>query len=225
MIVTAPLFAIGEGEIVAIIMVIAVIAEVIAKWREAQAAAKKAKPGQPAPAAGQDPLADEIGEFLRRASKRRGEASQRPARAAGTPRPARAQGRPAQAPRSGQAEQPAQPILVGEPDGGVAQHVQEHLKRTFKHLNPELGKEVAEADDKLDSRLHRVFDHQVGRLSGLAGESAKPTTTEEPGTPPPRVPAVPLAQAVAGMFTNPATVSQAILLHEILRRPEERWGS
>lgn len=219
MIVTAPLFALGEGEIVAIIMVIAVIAEVVAKWREAQAAAKKAKPGQPAPAAGQDPLADEIGEFLRRASKRRGEAGQHPARGGGRP----AGHNPP--PRPSQPEQPVQPILVGEPDGGVAQHVQEHLKRTFKYLNPELGTEVAEADDKLDSRLRQVFGHRVGRLGSLGGETAKPTTTDEPGAPPPLVPAVPLAQAVVGIFANPATVSQAILLHEILRRPEERWNS
>jgi len=221
MIVMASVFAIGEGEIVAIIMVIAVIAEVIAKWREAQAAAKKAKPDQPARPAGQDPVADEIGEFLRRASERRGKAGQRPARTADAPRPVRNPGRPV---RPAQAEKAARPILVGEPDGGVAQHVQEHLKSTFKHLNPELGKEVAEADDKLDARLRQVFEHKVGRLSGLAGETAKPTTTDEPGAPPPLVPEVPLAQAVAGMFKNPTTVSQAIVLHEILRRPEERWN-
>ena len=219
MIAFAPLLGAGEGVLVAIIVVVAVIAEVIAKWQEFQAAPKKANrarraapPGEPG--AEDAPLADEIGEFLRRAAKHRGQAGHGPARGTRRPEP----------PVAVLVEEPAEPVLLDEPDGGVARHVQEHLKSRFKHLNPELGKEVAEADEKLDSHMQKVFGHQLGRLGSLSGETAKPTTADASGAPS-RGAAVPLAQAVAGMFANPATVSQAILLHEILRRPEERWQS
>ncbi len=227
MIASVPLLANGEGILVAIIMVVAVIAEVVAKWREAQAAGKKAnlprpnparpKPARPRPAGGQDPLADEIGDFLRRATERRGQAGPRPAREGRASRPVRS-------PQPAQTEQPVQPILIDEPDGGVAQHVQQRMKNDFKRLSPELGTEVAEADDKMDDHLHQVFDHRLGRLGVMSGETAKPTAVNEPAAASAPATTVPLAQAVAGILANPATASQAILLHEILRRPEERWS-
>ena len=231
MIAMAPLLALGEGAIIAIIVVLTIIAQLIAKWREMQAMANKPNAGQPnparpKPAPGNDPLADEIGEFLRRATQRRGQAGQQPKRAGGAP-PARAQeGRRTRSSRPGRTEQPAQPIPVeAEPaDESVAEHVQEHLKSTFKRINPELGTEVAEADDKIEARLHQVFDHRVSLLSTVPGEAARPPAADQPGAPRRAAAAIPLAAAVAGIFANPATVSQAILIHEILRRPEERWG-
>jgi hypothetical protein len=85
-----------------------------------------------------------------------------------------------------------------------------------------LGKEVAEADDQIDAHLHQVFDHRVGKLAAVPGEAAKPPA-----------PAVPAAESLAmeepasafafDFLSQPESLCQAVILNEILQRPEQRW--
>ena len=77
-----------------------------------------------------------------------------------------------------------------------------------------LGEEVDAADSKMAARLHQVFDHQIGDLKG----SAAATVTQE---------------VYAGgesalvdllrMIRSPQSIRDAVLMAEILHRPDERW--
>ena len=78
-----------------------------------------------------------------------------------------------------------------------------------------LGEQVDLADDKLEARLHQTFDHQLGRFRNVASETAgaprvRPMTDVTP-------------TEILGMLTNPESIRDAIVMSEILRRPEERW--
>jgi hypothetical protein len=228
-----PLAAIDIGVLVTIVIVIiTVLGQALVKWREVmQGPGGRPRPGRPNPPPnrpqGQDPVADEIGEFLRRVSERRTQQAP-PAQPHNVP--PRAGEMPSARPaRPRPSEQPAEVILLEadplEPDGGVAEHVRQHLGAAkFGHRQPELGKEVAAADQKLESHLHQVFDHQIGRLSMIPGEAAK-VTSVAPASPTEQLgPLLASAAAsVADMFANPTTARQAIVIHEILSRPEHRW--
>jgi hypothetical protein len=86
----------------------------------------------------------------------------------------------------------------------IAQHAQQ------------LGAEVDLADDKLEAHLHQVFDHKLGSFQRSVADgdaSAKQALqTDQPG-----------ALGFAAMLANPQSLRNAILLSEILRRPEENW--
>ncbi len=228
------LFADGGwiGVVVFLIFVIfSILSQLAGKWKEVQKeAARRARANQPAhfpkPA---DPLEDEIAEFLRRAAER-----QKPVQAerpAGRPPPSpppRATGeamRPFRPPPT-----PVEPVVVGEPlpQESVAEHVRDRFGRPqFGQVgSPGLGREVAQADEKVGDRLREKFGHQVSRLAGVSGEAAAVPLAVEPTVPADRVAAPPAVDAatMAALLTNPATLRQAVLVSEILHRPEERWS-
>ncbi len=163
-------------------------------------------------------VADEIGEFLRRAAERR--------RALNAP-PAAAQ--PPQLPPLPSAEAPVQAEVVATaPVGGlVAQHVDKYLdEQEFGRREVELGKEVAQADKEIDQHLRQVFEHRVSKLEAVPGEAAAPPVAYEPpdlvGTGA-EIPAT-FATGLLDLVSSPDSLRQAIVLNEILHRPEERWG-
>jgi len=212
-----PLLAVGEFKLILllVIVILSVLGRVLGKLRERPLVKKgnpdMANPPRPNPGA-KDPLADEVGDFLRRAAERRG-----PAKATGQAPP------PARTPMSGRQEQPAAVILADEPDGGVAEHVRQRMRSDFKDM-PKLDSEVEEADEQLEGHLHQVFDHQLSQLSLVPGDTAQAAAGTEPGSPTPQPgAALPLAASIRAMLANPATLRQAIVLNEILRRPEDRW--
>ena len=75
------------------------------------------------------------------------------------------------------------------------------------------GKEVVQAEAAMQSHLSQVFDHSVGTLSGKQTDTAA-VPSESAAVP---------AEQLAGMFCNPQNIRDAIIVSEILRRPEERW--
>jgi hypothetical protein len=102
----------------------------------------------------------------------------------------------------------------------VSRHVAQHLDTSeIRQHTSQLGAEVAQADDKLDARLHEKFDHRLGRLKHTAKQ------------PPTAAGLVPFQVAVAALpasemiqwLRNPANLRQAVVLSEILQRPEQRW--
>jgi hypothetical protein len=175
---------------------------------------------------------DEVEEFLRRAAARRAAAAQQqrpPAQPAGWSPPP--QPLPPQAPRrpASLSEvvmlQPVQPVeaevvdaeLAEQPDRlgrGVAQHMRgtQEIAEHTRHL----GEEVDHADDKLAAHLHQVFDHKLGDLkkSTLEAAAVSPSQASRDG-------ALPGAASIAHLLVDPQNVRNAIILAEILRRPDE----
>lgn len=88
----------------------------------------------------------------------------------------------------------------------IAQHAQQ------------LGAEVDLADDKLEAHLHQVFDHKVGHLKQSTMEAAAESPSQAARDAP-----LPGAVSIAAMLVDPQSLRNAILMAEILRRPEENW--
>ena len=71
-----------------------------------------------------------------------------------------------------------------------------------------LGQEVSYTDERVSERLHRKFDHDVSHIDHAS-------MTESPDAH-----RTPLADELLEMFQSPKSLRQAILIQEILRRPE-----
>jgi hypothetical protein len=79
----------------------------------------------------------------------------------------------------------------------------------------QLGAEVDLADDKLAAHLHQTFDHELGRLKKTASETAAIAHA----SPSSDVTVSELLQALR----SPESIRDAIIMAEVLRRPEDRW--
>lgn len=172
-------------------------------------------------------MPDDIEDFIRRAAERRKQQQQ------GQP----AQRKPAERPAAPVPAQPRVPlaaplkpapvveaeIVSAEVVEHVSSHVATHLSTTqFDQRAAQLGEETALADDRLEARLHQKFDHQLGRLTptsvtntampGAATTSERPTMLHviSPGS-------------LVEMLRSPQQIRNAIILSEILARPEHRW--
>lgn len=103
---------------------------------------------------------------------------------------------------------------VAELGDSVSRHVTEHLRGTqqiAEHAQ-HLGEEVDLADDKLDARLHQTFDHKLGQLKTTPSASGA-TTHAAPK-------AGVTANELLNMLGTPASIRDAVIMAEILRRPE-----
>jgi hypothetical protein len=220
--------------IVIIFVIISALSQLAGKWKEAQKeAARRARANQPERIpTPRDPLEDEIAEFLKRAAQR-----QRPVQAdrpapprPPSPTPASEAMRPFRPPPPKPVLEPVEAELVLAEDAqqeSVAEHVRDRFDRPqFGQVGSAgLGKEAAQADEKAGERLREKFGHQVSRLAGVSGEAAVMPVAVEPTVPADRIAAPPAVSAagMAALLTNPGTLRQAILVSEILHRPEERW--
>jgi hypothetical protein len=162
-------------------------------------------------------MADDLEAFLRQAAQRRAQ-RKKPA-----PEP------PGQAPRPApQRQQPPrrQPPAARPPEGDpdlvdaemvfdVSADEELGIDTTdFAQRAEHLGEEVGLADDQLETHLHERFDHQMGQLRGGLGSlgSLDDTKTE---TPP--------AENIAALLVRPQSLRKAVILSEVLNRPEHRW--
>ncbi|QDU53980.1 hypothetical protein [Aeoliella mucimassa] len=111
---------------------------------------------------------------------------------------------------------PRQGIERGE---SVAEHVAVHLNEDqFRERATHLGEDVAQSDERLEAHLHQTFDHGLGSLAARRKvreqeDAAKRTAEEAPN----------LAETLLGMLSSPAGVQQAVILNEVLRRPDDRF--
>ncbi len=78
----------------------------------------------------------------------------------------------------------------------------------------QLGAQVGQADEKLEGRLHDKFDHDLGKIhdesvtgAGQRGQEGIALTASD----------------IVGMLSNPKSITQAVVLNEILQRPIDRW--
>lgn len=192
--------------VVVLFLIISGVGQWLAKVREAQEAEQRrrrqqaaGRPEGPGPAGppARDPLREEVGQFLRGPEK----------------------------PPAPDALEPVAADLVPD-DRSVAEHVRQRIgTEKFDRVRPELTGETALADDRMAEHVHEVFDHQVSRLADTPGESASLPAAEEAETPDDRVTPIPATAAagLAAMLADPGSLRQAIVLNEILQRPEEHW--
>ena len=120
------------------------------------------------------------------------------------------------------AEAAAQPV-----GGQVSEHVKKYLDEdAFARREDALGKEVAQADKQIDQHMQQVFDHRVSKLESVPGEVAAPPVAYAPPDLVGSAADIPdtFATGLLELVGNPDSLRQAIILSEILHRPEERWG-
>ena len=103
----------------------------------------------------------------------------------------------------------------------VSQHVARQLDpSSIRKHTAQLGAELAQEQAKHQSEVREKSGHKLGRLSGTkaatAGATAASQVTNLAGA---LTPAGDLAQ----LLRSPTSVRQAIMLNEILARPEHRW--
>jgi hypothetical protein len=178
----------------------------------------------------------DVEDFLRRVAQMRAEA-QAKARQANQPRPAQQrppQQRPAEPPPPPPRERPApvtrrlEPIAapvqaevveaqIVDRANEVERRVRDHLRGTeeIAEHTRHLGEQVDQADDKLAAHLHQMFDHQVGDLKQSGGaQAAKREQVTPEGLSP---------EAISRLLRSPTAARDAVILAEILQRPEQRW--
>ena len=174
-------------------------------------------------------MRDEVDEFLRRVAQMRAAAEAQakaqqqrpvPAKPPAPPRPVPPQ-RLVPARQEVTYVEPAEAEIV---DVEIADRVEGFNRRVAQDLRGaeqiaehtrHLGEEVDQADDKLEARLHQVFDHQIGQLKKSTMEAAAILSSDPAaeGT----------ARDMLQMLRSPQSVRDAIVMAEILRRPEDRW--
>lgn len=208
-----------------VVMLISVVGQVFNKLKEnVQRPPPRPLPPpdrDPGPPLG-DPLTTEIEDFLNRAKRRPGQL--RPQQPPPPPPPRPGNFRPVY----GSADVPLEIEVIDEKAESVAEHVRTHVGGSnFGQVGSRsLGSEVAKSDDRLAAHLHQVFDHQLGTLAGSPGMSTEIPAIVEPDNPSDRLveEPPPIVANLVAMLASPVGVQQAVLLAEVLNRPEQRWS-
>jgi hypothetical protein len=179
--------------------------------------------GQPADPMTGDPsqLNAEIEQFLRRATERRGDRSGRE-RAGSVKPPPKAPQKPL---RDTRREQPVDVVPIERPQlSSVSASVEKHLTerdRGFTSRAEHLADDIVRADQQMEDHLQKAFSHRVGTLPDTA---PKASTTPATDTVPQVVAGIsPVAAGVIAILSDPKNLRQAVVLSEILDRPEHRW--
>jgi hypothetical protein len=184
-------------------------------------------------------MKDEVEDFLRRVAQMRAQAEaqarrqqpagggqappQRPVQQKPPPKPPRAPP-PARLAPARQEPTHLEPVPaevvdaeLAEIGDSVGRHVAQHLRgpEEIAERTRHLGEEVDLADDKLEAHLHQVFDHQLGRLKKSTLEAGAAGPKEPP-------PEFSLGQ-IMRLLRSSESIRNAIVMSEILRRPDERW--
>ncbi len=167
-------------------------------------------------------MSDEIDEFIRRAAEKRkqGQGQRKPQR----PKPAP----PAAAPVARQRPKLAPEIVEAEIIEDISTSVSRNLNtQEFEQRAAHMTEDVDNADERVEARLQQNFDHKLGRLSQIDSTAAGSAPTSRSATDT----AAQVTTADENLmltfllksFHTPQTIRQAIILSDILARPEHRW--
>jgi hypothetical protein len=218
----------------AIVVIFWVVGQLIGN-RQQEAAPRPAQPRvvpDDLPKPKQDAAGKEIDAFLQQMAHRRGD--ERPAQVE-VVAPARLRSSPL-------AVEPVEVEVVesrSAVDEGVAQHVRAHefggdIAEHVTHL----GERVGQADEAMEEHLDQAFEHNVGQLRDTSSASGIPSTSTgrqssrllplsqeaaAAATTPSRSRAGPsglTAPDLAVLMQSPQDLRRAIVLYEILKRPE-----
>jgi uncharacterized protein YdbL (DUF1318 family) len=209
--------------IILAIVILPALNRMLMQLREQRGAAQ----GPPRPKPGpEQPARNEIEEFLRRAASRgaAGSSAAGSGEAAGKqPSPRRAPGGPPALPgRTTGSPVEAEVVDEKAARGRVGEHVKTYLDASeFQRRSASLADDIAEAEEKRTERRQEVFGHAVGQLGAEAAPAVAAQdlimTETAADVPPP-------AFDLGALFAQPANLRQAILMQEILQRPEHRWS-
>lgn len=170
-------------------------------------------------------MARDIEEFLRRAAERRKQ-KQNQQRGGATSQRVRDVVESAEV----EVVQPSRPVkpkrrlpsqVVSKPkkrdlrNESVAEHVRSHIDSTdiAEHAD-HLGEGIQQADDRIAARLKRKFEHDVSKIDDL------PTVQDDEVATVTKRESSQIALDIIEMFRTPKSVRQAILISEILKRPD-----
>jgi hypothetical protein len=202
-------------------LIISVVGSLANKWRQMQEeAARRARQPRPQrPPRQPRPLDDEIADFLRTAGERREGGKPRPSGGPpGAPPPRPAATRPSQPPTPPPRPRTEEPLEVKPLETGPRRLAEELATRTLTSGSlGHLSSDVAQADDRLESRLRQTFAHDLSTLS--AKPSVSPSSPAEPATPLPPT----AAAGLTALLASGANLRNAVILSEIINRPEHRW--
>jgi hypothetical protein len=118
----------------------------------------------------------------------------------------------------------------------VTSHVRQHLDTSaYDQRAEQLGDHVEVADSQMQQHVRNVFEHRIGSLADTtrqattsAGSAAE--AEQQAATATARDPVAASASAaasgldIAAVLRDPKSVRQAVVLSEILNRPEHRWA-
>jgi len=118
--------------------------------------------------------------------------------------------------RSKLSSAPAQPAPKRNlREESVAEHVRSHIDTSSIATHAEnLGDRIASVHDKVDASIHRRLDHDLTEIDDVPSitDSLSAAAMEDTGAS--------MAMQLRRMLKNPKTVGHAILLAEVLRRPD-----
>ena len=160
-------------------------------------------PKRPKP---QESLASEIEQFLQDAAQRKRDRGRRP--------PVKVMQVPAPEPQLA-----AEAEVLSPPTGeAVSDSVERHLDTGgFALRANSLTEDMERADIEREEHRKKTFDRQIGSLTDTSRSEPSPSAAGE------AQPAGANASAIANLLAKPESVRQAIVLNEILNRPEDRW--
>ncbi len=183
-------------------------------------------------------MARDIEEFLRKAAERRQQKSGG-GKAPDSRRPVARPQSPAPQPRRVQPEvveaevvraQPLNPRVKNQKpkparvkpspkrnlrEESVAEHVRNHIDTSSIATHAEqLGDRIANVHDQVDASIHQRLDHDLTAIDDAPSvtDSLSAAAMEDTGAS--------MAEQLRKMLKNPKTVGHAILLAEVLRRPD-----
>ncbi len=99
----------------------------------------------------------------------------------------------------------------------VGAHVRHHISSHAEELSAKashLGERIQSVDDRVAERIQSKFDHEVGQLED------KPSVQDNWEAQTDRTPVSAVAQDLLQMLRTPKSIRQAILISEILNRPQ-----
>jgi hypothetical protein len=176
-------------------------------------------------------MSEEIAEFLRRAAQRRAEQAQQQLdmqrRAAGHPQPPPFAGsRPGAASSSFSPVVEAEvideaPILLRPAESRLSQQVSRHLdNKGFEVRADRFAEATEQADERMEEHLHLAFDHRLGSIGPSAGSISAAVgpvvDSEMKGR-------VVDHHPVLSLLREPQGIRNAVILGELLKRPEHLW--
>ncbi len=204
--------------LVILFIVVPAIGQIIAKINKAPGPPAGGPKGAPRQAAGNKGINDEIGDFLRRAARGLGQQVKQAQQQMQQPQqPRQPIARPAAAEVVRERSIEAQ--VLG---GGHRETVQAEIDTgQFTRRAAKLGGKVVRSEKQLDKHLHQVFNHELGDLAKTPPKTAgqRLTKQQQPVAMPPTA-----AAGFAALLGSAENIRRAIVINEILTRPENRWN-
>jgi hypothetical protein len=102
----------------------------------------------------------------------------------------------------------------------TARHSIDQTDERFDARSERLGMEVGSADEKMDSHVHQVFDHELSAIGHESDEHSQ-DTDGAPSISRRKVSKV--AGDIRQMLSGAQGVRKAVIMSEIINRPDDRW--